>query len=280
MKTDPEIQHAVDKIQVINTHEHQVEEAKLLKRGDSLDFFSLFNRYPISDLASAGMPQASMHKCQRTDVSPEEKWRLFEPHYLACRNTAYLKAVRIVMRDLYEIEELNSRTYATLTERMRARNKPGVLRWILRDRCNIRVSQVNAVDAPFFRRKTDADLFQQDLSAAKLLNWPPPIEALSNTAGISVKDFKTYGQAIDQLFALYAPLACAVKQQSAYWRMQNFDDVSDADAERAFEAGLKDANNVAENQRKVLEDWSFHRCIQRVLHGPNGLSHLIALTSS
>lgn len=260
MPMDPEILQAVDNVRVIDTHEHQEEEADRLKR--KLDFFMLFAHYADSDLVSAGMSDENVNKCKSPDVPIDEKWRLFEPHFLAARNTAYLKAVEITIRDLYEIDELSGNTYGTLTERMQERNKPGMVRYILRDRCRIRCGQVNAQDDPFFRLHTDADLFQQDLSVAALLRWPSGVEKLEQSLDVSIKSLKDYSDAIEKLFETYAPLADAIKQQSAYWRPQFFADVSDADARVVFEASAKDPKRTTTAQARLLEDWAFHRCIR------------------
>lgn len=260
MKTDPDIQQAVDAIHVIDTHEHQEEES--VRLGAKLDFYRMFQHYAGSDLVVAGMSHESMRKLENPDVPIDEKWRLFEPHYLSARNTAYLKAARIAIRDLYGIDELNKSTYATLTERMRERNKPGVVRWILRDRCRIRCGQVNALDTQFFRLQTDPELFQQDLSVVAMLRWPSAIQGLEKELNVSITSFKHYADAIDKLFATYAPYADAIKQQSAYGRPQVFADVPDSDAERVFNAAVKDPGGIPADQKKLMEDWAFHRCIR------------------
>lgn len=259
---NPEIKQAVDSIQVIDTHEHQIEESERLQQ--KLDFFSLFTTYAVSDLVLAGMTKESRAKCENPDVSIDEKWRLFEPHYLASRHTGYMRAVRIAIRDLYGIEKLNRNTYATLTDRIRARNKPGVLRWILRERSNIRICQVCA-PGKTYRLHTDADLFQQDLDISFLMTWPLQIEKLSRITNMSVNNLKSYGKAIDKLIAMHAPIADAIKQVCAYWRTIHFSTVSDADAERIFEATLMNAEQVPFDQRILVRDWAFHRCIQRAI---------------
>lgn len=261
MKADPEIRRVVDNIQVINTHEHQEEESARLNR--KLDFFSMMFIYAKDDLVSAGLSYEALAKCNNPDVDPEEKWRLIEPHYLAARNTAYIRAVEIAARDLYGVDRIDRSTCGVLSQRMQERNKPGVLKWILNDRCRIRVSQVNAPG--FFRLKTDADLFQQDLSVLPLLTWPVPFEELAKLTGVTVKDLATYDEAITALFAKFAPLACAVKQQAAYFRCLNFDDVPDGDAAPIVAEALKNADAVTPDRRKALQDWAFRRCIRRCI---------------
>jgi hypothetical protein len=268
MRMRPEIQAAVDAIRVVDTHEHLEEESARLAR-ESLDFVSLFDGYASHDLISAGMPVADWQRCTQADAPLSEKWKLLEPHYRAARNTAYIRAVDIAIRDLYGIEALGADTVGALTQRMRDRNQPGVLAWILQERAGIDVAQINSIEPepgelfpPFFRDPCDPDLFLQDIGVAPLLSWPPPIEALERDTGVSISRFEHYGRAIERLFELHAPIADAIKQQSAYWRVQSFDDVPVADAERVFDRTLREANGAAPAEQKALQDWAFHHCIR------------------
>jgi predicted TIM-barrel fold metal-dependent hydrolase len=268
MRANSDLQAEVDAIRVVDTHEHLVEESVRLANGN-IDFATPFESYASQDLISAGMPAADWERCSRADTPLDEKWRLFEPHYRAARNTAYIRAAEIAVRDLYGIEELRADTAETLTRRMRERNKPGVLRWILRERSGIEVAQVNSMDteddaaaSPFFRRQSDPELFLQDIGLAPLLFWPPPVEALEREVAESIESFADYARSIDRLFELRAPLADAVKQQSAYWRIQSFDDVPAADAERVFDRAGREPDRVTPGEQKQLQDWAFHRCIR------------------
>ena len=268
MRIHPEIQAAVGAIRVVDTHEHLEEESVRLAR-ESLDFVSLFDGYASHDLISAGMPVADWQRCTRADAPLDEKWKLLEPHYRAARNTAYIRAVDIAIRDLYGIETLGGDSVGTLTQRMRERNQPGVLSWILRERSGIEVAQINTIAPeagelipPFFRDPCDPDLFLQDIGVAPLLSWPPPIQALERDTGVSITRFEHYEQAIEKLFELRGPLADAIKQQSAYWRVQSFDDVPAEDAERVFDRAHREPDRVTPAEQKTLQDWAFHRCIR------------------
>jgi predicted TIM-barrel fold metal-dependent hydrolase len=260
MQTDRDILDAVEMIQVIDTHEHLEEESERLKQ--KLDFFSIFRDNAVSDLVSAGMSDENLKKCSSPETPLDEKWRLFEPVYLAARNTGFMRAARLSIRDLYGIENLNASNYSILTDNIRDHNMPGVNRWILRDRCSIRLAQVNALESTFFRERTDADLFLQDLSLARLLQSPPPVDALERETSSRIGNLKAYGDAIGKLFERIAPLAVAAKQQSAYWRAQSFADVPEADAARLFDAAIRDPATVPAGGQKALQDWTFNHCVR------------------
>ena len=105
--------------------------------------------------------------------------------------------------------------------------QPSTVKWLLHERCRIEHAQVNAIDTTFFREQTDEQLFRQDLSVAAFLDWPPPVTQLESETNSTITTLDRYADAIDALFARYGPQACAIKQQSAYWRPQSFADVSD-----------------------------------------------------
>jgi predicted TIM-barrel fold metal-dependent hydrolase len=262
MKIDPELQQAVDAIRVIDTHEHQEEEsARLARKG--FDFAWLFEQYASHDLVSAGMPDDHLQQLLKEDVPLDRKWTLFEPWYHASRNTAYIKAAEIAIRDLYGIDELNASTAVELTERMQSRNKPGIVKWILQSEAGIDLAQVNALDTTFFRKDTDRSVFMQDIGVVSLLGWPLPLKQLTEETGIEIKEFKHYVEAIDALFDSCAPMADAIKQQSAYFRAQRFEDVPDDDAARVFNEALKNPDRIDEQQQTVIQDWGFHHCVQQ-----------------
>ncbi|MBN1511074.1 MAG: amidohydrolase family protein [Phycisphaerae bacterium] len=266
MAIHPDIRHTVHSIPVIDTHEHLEEESARLAR--PLDFAVLFEQYAGHDVRSAGMPEDDWQKCLKPDTPLAEKWRLFDPYYHRTRNTAYCKAIEIAVRDLYGIEELNAQTVGSLSERLAERNRPGVLRWILQERCGIERTCVNALDVQFLRSQSTCDLFRQDLAVVAFLSWPIPFDAIEEHAAASVNTFAEYAKAIDTIFAKYGPQACAVKQQSAYWRPQCFDDVADADAANIFDRTRRDPEAVSLAERKAIQDWAFHRCIRNAIdHG-------------
>jgi predicted TIM-barrel fold metal-dependent hydrolase len=211
------------------------------------------------------MANEDWERCVDPASPLDKKWKLFEPWYRAARNTGYCKAVEIAVRDLYGIDEINAKTIRSLSERIAERNRPGVHDWILRERCNIDQAHVNALETPFFRDKSDDKMLRQDLSIVQLLNWPIPFDELARDTGVDIASFQAYARAIDELFNRYGRKANGIKQQSAYWRPQHFEDVSDADAERVFERAVRDADSVSEADRKKLQDWGFHRCVRNAM---------------
>jgi hypothetical protein len=75
----------------------------------------------------------------RDEKAPtSERWRAFEPYWKLVRFTGYGQALRLAMRDLYGIGDLTAATIGPLNDAIRAKNKPGLYRHVLRDRARIR----------------------------------------------------------------------------------------------------------------------------------------------
>ena len=125
----------IEPMRTIDTHEHLFEEPTRL--ADQLDFSSLFDAYANADLVSAGMSSSDHDRFMSPATDLDDKWRMAAPYWEAARHTGYSTAIRLTIRDLYGADDLNSSTYGPITEKMRAANKPGVIRSVLHDKAGI-----------------------------------------------------------------------------------------------------------------------------------------------
>ena len=124
-----------EKMEIADTHEHFFDERDRVTQ--RVDFFTLAQGYTISDLVSAGLP-LELSRVIRDEQAPEmERWRAFEKYWKYTRYTGYGQALRIAVHDLYG-EEISASTIPAINEAIRARNKPGIYRYILRERARIR----------------------------------------------------------------------------------------------------------------------------------------------
>jgi len=130
-----ELREEIEKIPLIDTHEHFILEEERL--GLSLDIFYLLPHYASSDLISSGMPYAVLEEIRCSELTLEEKWRRFEPYWLRIKNTAYSRALKIVAQDLFGVEDINEKTYRTLSEKISSSNKEGWYSKILKEKANI-----------------------------------------------------------------------------------------------------------------------------------------------
>lgn len=130
-----ELRGEIEKITLVDTHEHLILEKERL--GLSLDIFYLFPHYASSDLISSGMPHSLLAEIRSGELTLEEKWQKFQPYWLRIKNTAYAKVLKIIAQDLFEVEDINEKTYRTLSERISSSNKKGWYSKILKEKANI-----------------------------------------------------------------------------------------------------------------------------------------------
>ncbi len=263
-----EIRKLVDKTPLMDTHEHLPPEADRvadLKKEDASpsDFGMLFSHYADSDLLVSGMPEKDCESLVSGDLSPKKKWKLLAPWYERCRHTGYLQCVRESVRALYGEEDLREDNCERIGNRMREEIRPGFYRRILRDVANIEHAQINSIDGSVFHEiNTDDDLFSYDLSTTGIASGVNR-DALNRCAGTEVATLKQAHEAIDRAFEKFGPKAIAVKDQCAYWRRLNFEDVSDADAAPLFERFVREESSLKPEERNALQNNLFRRCLRR-----------------
>jgi len=97
-----EIKGHVDRIRLVDTHEHLIPERERLN-SDVDVLATFFSHYASSDLQSAGMTEGELRKIRDPKVPLEERWEVFEPWWEMIRNTGYARTVEIAARDLYGV---------------------------------------------------------------------------------------------------------------------------------------------------------------------------------
>ena len=132
-----ELREEIDKIPLADTHEHFILEKERL--GMSLDMFYLIPHYACSDLVNSGMPPSVLEEVRGVsgNLSLEEKWNKFQPYWDRAKNTAYLRVLQIIARDIFGVEDINEKTYQTLSEKIASSNRKGWYEHILKDKANI-----------------------------------------------------------------------------------------------------------------------------------------------
>src|SRR5690606_24082694 len=120
-QTYDSIKHAVDKIWLIDTHEHFPTEAGRQK--SDINFFSLIIAYMYSDMVSSGMSSEDLAIMLDNDSSLEERWNVFYPYWEKSKNTGYGQCVRISVKGLFGIDEINENTYKSINEKMLEANE-------------------------------------------------------------------------------------------------------------------------------------------------------------
>ena len=254
----------VNSTPLIDTHEHLPDESRRLAGGQGKtqadDWSVLLHHYLDSDLRTAGMPQTSYDRFFAAGVDPVEKWKLLEPYWPAVKNTGYGLAVRIAMRELYDVPDLAAETVEKVQAKYVEVRRTGFYKHILQDMAKIESCQVNSLGEPFGRTDMPA-LLMQDLSIVGMFAGPS-IGQFAGPTGIKVQTLSDWHKVIDWWFHKYGPLAVAVKSQDAYGRDIDYDRVDADKVEHVFKMRLDDAA-ISPADRKALEDHLFWYAVGR-----------------
>lgn len=260
----PAIRDTIESLRIVDTHEHLVEEATRLKEPNNLSRF--FQFYAFDDVATAGIDAAAQKRFFEPDISAHEQWKIIRGVWPVARNTGYLKSLRISIRELYGIDDLADGTIGPLMDAVAARNKPGVLDWILRQKCRIECCLVDDHDPCDMARRTALPgLFLFDVGVGQLLTDDVEVKAYEKQTGLSCGSLADWTKIIDWYFARWGGQAVAIKNVSAYWRTLRFDEVAEPAAAAAFDKWLLRRKETTAAERKAVQDFVFHYCIRKAI---------------
>jgi predicted TIM-barrel fold metal-dependent hydrolase len=129
---------ALEQMEIIDAHEHLDTEARRVQT--RVDVFTLFAHYTRGDLRVAGMSEADYNATQNPDLPLDYRWRLFAPYWERIRWASYARAALIAAQKFYGADDINEKTYVTISERMAQANKPGLYQRVLGEACKIRTA--------------------------------------------------------------------------------------------------------------------------------------------
>ena len=139
----------ISKLTIIDDHVHLPSEAAYLAVGYAgLNMFA--GGYIWHDLESAGLSsefKATMRDGGHRPV--DEWWPVIKPYWEHVKCASYAKALRVTIRDLFGIPDINDDTIHDLAENVKASNTPGLYRRVLQECCRIRYS-ITCVDQASF----------------------------------------------------------------------------------------------------------------------------------
>ncbi|MGE5610735.1 MAG: amidohydrolase family protein [Bacillota bacterium] len=257
-----ELQRHIQSTPLIDTHEHLPDEDERL-RGQFVpcdDWGVLFSHYIDSDLIAAGMTETDRNQLAGKNIDPIAKWKLLEPFWPAVKNTGYGRAVRIVIQELYGIDELDDQAIPRLQAGYESVRRPGFYRKILVELANIESSQNNYLWKPY-KESRQPTLLMQDLSIMGM-HMGPDLNTLSQAAGKNVRTLSDWHEVIAWWFQKYGPYATAVKTQAAYARGLDFEQIPAEKAEGAFKKILQ-KDPITPEERKLVEDHLFWYAVEQ-----------------
>ena len=211
-----EIKRHVDKIRLVDTHEHLPQENQRI--GMDVDALSeLFLHYTSSDLRSAGMKEEEIFAIRDTSIALDERWGILEPWWEKIRNTGYARTIEIAARDLYGVEGISSETYNLLSKIMKEKNKKGLYRWVLKEKSGIDIS---ILDSLFGVYDVDREFFAPVLRIGELVTPKDrnELEIMSRQHEGPIHSFNEYISLVKNRFDQLAGNIVGIKIALAYRR--------------------------------------------------------------
>jgi predicted TIM-barrel fold metal-dependent hydrolase len=252
----------METIPVIDSHEHLPNEAERLDQ--RIDFFTLFSHYCIDDLAAAGLSEDDLARLQG-DAPVDQKWSIFAPYYEQMADGSYARCAHLAMRRFYDMGRLASAAQAIeLTARMRAANRPGLYKRVLKDACGI-VTAMNfggtGVERRFFTPVNFVTGYAE-------VHSPQALQVVEQEAGRSLPTLSRYVQALGEILSREKDRGTkGIKFHWAYMRPLYFQTVPTADAERVFNRIMDEGQGwrpvtLGYEETRPLQDYVVHRLVE------------------
>ncbi|MBS7615166.1 amidohydrolase family protein [Candidatus Bathyarchaeota archaeon] len=271
-----DLREKIKGIRIFDTHEHLIQEKERTSKRIDL-FETILAHYASSDLVSSGMPQEDLDTVRNPRLPIEKRWEIFKPYWERIQNTGYARVLNIAFRDLYSINELNGESYLKLVSRMEKANKPGVYKWILKEKSGVDISILDSLSAPL--EEVDREFFApvkrfDDFVMAKERT---DIEALAKRCGRSIHSFSDMVNTLELEFEKASKMIVGVKIGLAYLRKLRFEKVSEKEAEEVFvdifnrEFFRREVSNakvkrtpdgLSLGETKPFQDFMVHKIIQ------------------
>ncbi len=258
MKGTPSgIRDEVARLPVIDTHEHLLWEEELRAQDDTDVLKEYLTHYLKSDLFSAGLTQDAFDRVIDTKLDIEDRWRLVEPFWEACRYTGYGQALDAAVRAIYGVDRIGPETIVQLNDRFQACRKPGHYAHVLRDLCGITVS---LLDVWTFRLTGENPLFRRIWQPQNFINPMPPegsgiLAYIEKKHGIAVRCLDDWLQALekelDDVLASYG--VRVLKTGIAYFRTLRFEKTAYRTARAGFAAAMRKAGRRGSQEGGGLE---------------------------
>lgn len=268
MKTATDLALHIQTQPLADTHDHQATESDYVERGPDV-LQDLFQNYVTADLAVAGAsPQAIGRLLNAKDPDLGARFRGVQEAWARCRHTGYGEAVRLIAKHVYGMEEITLAGLDAARAHNRQLRRSGERLRILRDVARLDHVQIDHFGWPCRPDLSGPDFFLYDLSWAGFCsgqlgtkNTADNAKTIHDETGVEVTGIASLRQAMQALFAKYAPCAVAVKAQHSYNRTLHWQERADADADRALQKKLR-GEKLAEEERLCLGDWGWARGVE------------------
>lgn len=268
----------ISTLPIIDTHEHLTDESHRVQHDK--DVLSLFLWHYIStDLANAGLSPSKIQEIRDPAVKIEKRWGMLEPFWQQVTHTAYAKALKIAVRDLYHIDQINRETIGEIADRVEEASKPGIYAHIFK-KAGIQYGVVDDLegvyhpemlfDTPLPRPSDPPGLFRKVIGGTPLINIRSKAQIIHMQEMLKVNPVHGLEDWLDIIRHVFAacPEAATLKLPHAYEASIAVTKTSFEDAESVFNQIIGAANqdeSIGTAAGKPLMDYLVHFVIQQAV---------------
>jgi len=246
---------------LMDTHEHLRKEPDYVEHGPDV-LQDLFENYVPADLIVAGADPAAVRRLlDASDPDLAGRFNGIREAWERCRHTGYGEAVSLIAKQAYGMDEITPDSLEAARKRNLEMRLPGERLRILKDAGNLDHVQIDDFCWQCLPDFSGLEFFLYDLSWLSFCNGEVRLEDIQKEAGTEVRNLQTLHEAMEAIFAKYAPYAIAVKAQHAYNRTLRWQEREDADAERVLYKILA-GEEISEAERLCLGDWGWARGVE------------------
>ena len=256
------IRNEVNNIRMIDTHEHLASEEEMLNRksGKAFDFSHLFEVYIYDDLCSTGYSKKIQKIVQDKTIPIIERWKLIEPFWNNAENTSYARMIRIVVKDLFDIDSISVSTVEELSKRINDAYKPGWYRNVLKEKSKIDLS---ILDFGHIKRDNEYYNHVERFDNFVLVYSASQIRKLCTGYNIEAKSLADFEASLRKAFAAGVNYGIvAVKNGMAYQRTLVYENTDREEANLIFKKMFKTGQSLSFDEVKPLQDYMWHQIVK------------------
>ncbi len=136
-ETYKSIRQAIERIRIIDDHEHLLPEKVLIQNG-APDFFNLVMGFYVgADVNNIGNTFPHDRRFRDRSLSVEERWESFSPVYERLKNTGYWRAIKLGFKKVHGIEPKDAASLKKIISSMDNLYKPGLYKKVFYDLGNM-----------------------------------------------------------------------------------------------------------------------------------------------
>ncbi|MDD5673026.1 MAG: amidohydrolase family protein [Chitinivibrionales bacterium] len=252
----------IQALTIIDTHEHLPFESERPQDTDVLAEW--LTHYFSCDLVSSGLSEGDLAVVRDSRKDLKARWKIAQPYWHAAESTGYGRSLAIAARDLYGIDEINSRSIEKLDHLFRKVRAGGNNYRVVLEKSKIALAICDPAPAPYHETKAPF-VFTMRMDNFICPNHYGQIRAAAAEVGMEAHTLSDWMEVTRRHFESKingrTKIVC-LKCGLAYHRSLRFDKVAFADAERAFNELFQDGNLPDGRQpikaAKALSDYMMH----------------------